>query len=396
MNIVQTVTLVSRNGAFGGPLAVAVTQCRELARRGHRVTLLAAWDGELRLNIPGVRVVLSRGGRIPGAGFSGVHAPSLIKWLADHRSEVDVVHVHAGRHALDLQLASRARTLGIPFVMQTHGMIMPAGGPIARILDLALTRPLLRAATAVLVLTDRETSGIRDIEPAARVHTVRNGLAASARPAERVSLSPEVLFLARLHPRKRVLAFAEMALILHAKGVDAKFTVIGPDEGDLTELQRLCADHPAVPISYEGSVEPGKGASRIAESEVYVLPSHGEVFPVTVLEALSAGSAVVLTEDCGIAQRLSDLDAASTSSGTPADLASCVEELLRDTATRERRARNGRALIDSEFGARMMVDEIERLYPAHVPSSGQRSPRDLRLPAQGGTSERSSHHDTIQ
>lgn len=364
MRIVQTVTLASEDGAFGGPLAVAIAQCRELARRGHDVTLLAAWDGKLELTIPGVRVVLARGRRIPGTGFSGVRAPSLLKWLDQNRHQIDVVHVHAGRHALDLELASRARQLGLPYFLQTHGMIMPNRGPLARVLDRTVTRPLLRSAAAVLVLTEAEASGIHHVEPAARVRTVGNGLALFERPDRDDAARPEVLFLARLHPRKRVLAFAEMAAVLAGQGVDARFSVVGPDEGDLAELERFLQANPHVPLTYEGAVSPGDGAARTARADVYVLPSHGEVFPVSVLEALAAGTAVVLTNDCGIAERLDAAEAASVSDGSPADLAARVAHLLTNAAAREQQVRNGRALIAGEFGIRAAIDGIYDHYVA--------------------------------
>jgi glycosyltransferase involved in cell wall biosynthesis len=371
VRIVQTVTLASDDGAFGGPLAVAIAQCRELVRRGHDVTLLAGWDGKLDLRIPGVRVVLSQGQRIPGAGFSGVRAPALLAWLSKNQLEIDLVHIHAGRHALDLELANRARRLGLPYVLQTHGMMMPHSGPIARVLDRTLTKPLLRAASAVLVLTEEEAAGIREIESTSRVQRVRNGLALVDRPAAHDSQSPEVLFLARLHPRKRVLAFAEMAKLLTEKGLEARFTVVGPDEGDLNGLEHFRRTHPDVPLVYEGTVSPGQGAARIALADVYVLPSHGEVFPVTVLESLAAGTAVVLTEDCGIAERLDAAEAASISDGTPDDLASRVEQLLSNSAERIRRAENGRALMAGDLGIEATTDEIETQYRAAIERKGR-------------------------
>jgi glycosyltransferase involved in cell wall biosynthesis len=362
MMIVQAVTLASEDGAFGGPLAVAIAQSRELARRGHDVTLLAGWDGKLTLTIPGVRVVLSRGQRIPGTGFSGVRAPGLLKWLTDNQHQIDLVHIHSGRHALDLELASAARRLKLPFFLQTHGMVMPTNGLFTRMLDSAFTKPLLRSAAAVFVLTEAEASGICEVEPKARVQIVSNGLAVDNRPVASTSKRPEVLFLARLHPRKRVLAFAEMAKLLTAKQVNASFSVVGPDEGDLGELENFRKANPNVPLAYEGAVSPGQGAARIARADVYVLPSHGEVFPVTVLEALAAGTAVVLTRDCGIAERLENAQAASVSDGSPTDLAALVEHLLADSEVRVRQVNNGRSLIAGELGIGAAIDEIETHY----------------------------------
>jgi glycosyltransferase involved in cell wall biosynthesis len=371
MRITQAVTLVSADGAFGGPLAVAIAQCRELAARGHEVTLLAAWDGKLELQIPGVRVILSRGRRIPGTGFSGVRAPSLTKWLREHSNDIDVLHVHAGRHAFDLEIAVTARRVHLPYVLQTHGMVMPSRRPFARVLDRVVTRPVLREAASVLTLTDTEAGGVRSVEPLATVRSVHNGLELSERPSRENHKVPEVLFLARLHPRKRASAFAEMARILTERGIEATFSIVGPDEGDLDDIETFIQDNPTVPLSYEGPITPGSGASRIARSDIYVLPSRGEVFPISVLEALSASTPVVLTSDCGIADRLAQADAASITDGTPEGLALGVTELLLDADLRSRRASAGRKLIEGDLGVTSMVDGVQAAYRAAVTDSNR-------------------------
>ena len=45
MRILHVVTLVSPDGAFGGPVRVAENLARELRRRGHDVTVAAAASG---------------------------------------------------------------------------------------------------------------------------------------------------------------------------------------------------------------------------------------------------------------------------------------------------------------------------------------------------------------
>ena len=367
MRIVQCVTLASTDGAFGGPLAVAIEQSRELARLGHDVTLLAAWDGEIELRVPGVRVVLARGTRVPGTGFSGVHAASLVRWLRQNRTTIDVVHVHFGRHLLDLCVAETARRLGITYVLQTHGMVMPDHRLPIRVLDALRTRRLLREALAVLTLSDRETQGVDAIAPGAAVRTIRNGTRPVERPTRGPSATPEVLFLSRLHPRKRVLAFTEAARIVASSNAEVRFSVVGPDEGDLPELQEFIDQHPEVPLTYEGSSPPGTGATRIAEADVYVLPSFGEVFPMALLEALAAGTPVVTTSDCAIAPALEQAGAALVTDGTPDAIASAVQQLLQDQALRDRQRDAGIRLILGELGAGAVARELEAIYQCTPP-----------------------------
>jgi glycosyltransferase involved in cell wall biosynthesis len=368
LRIAHVVTYVSDDGAFGGPVAVAVSQARELAARGHQVTLLAGWDGKLALDIPNVDIVLFKALFVPGLGFSGAAAPGLTGYIRAHADEIDVLHIHAGRHAIALGAARLARQLEIPYLIQTHGMVMPDTRLKARVLDIVSTRPALRGASSILVLTEKEKRGVLAVSPDSKrdVRLIRNGLSNESRPkshSHELGL-PNVLFLARLHPRKRVIAFAEMAHILMKRGVVASFAVVGPDEGDLDSLHRFIEKHEMPAFEYEGPISPRFAASRLARASVYVLPSMGEVFPMTVLESLSVGTPVVLTKDCGIAEELSSLNAALVTNGSPEELADAVQSLIQPGPGFKDLTAGMRHAMSKFFSISNVADELDELYAA--------------------------------
>jgi glycosyltransferase involved in cell wall biosynthesis len=364
LRIAHVLPYVSADGAFGGPVAVAVEQCRELARQGHRVVLIAGWDGEVDLRVEGVDVRLFRARPIPGLGFSGLLSPALGRALRRHVREFDVVHLHLGRHLLALAAADTCRRAGVPYVLQTHGMVIEDARPRARMLDALSVRRVLGGASAVLALTDAESQALTAVSAGgAAVIRVRNGVAANAiargHDADRV---PEVLFLARLHPRKRVLAFAETAALLHERGVRARFTVVGPDEGDRGALLDFIAGHPGLPLAYEGSIAPGRSAVRLAAADAYVLPSVREVFPMTILESLSAGTPVVLTADCGISAELRDAGAALVTDGTPTAMADAVAAILESATLRDSLADGMRRSLAEDFGIAAVATTLIHIY----------------------------------
>lgn len=330
MRIVQVVTFVSRDGGFGGPLAVAAAQCQELARQGHDVTLLAGWDGNAELHIPGVRVILGKAEIVPRLGFSGVYSPAVSRWLSTHRDSIDVLHIHLGRHILDLQVARWSRRKGIPFHVQTHGMVMPRKSALIRGLDRLVTNQLLQAAVTVFVLSEDEAAGIATVSPLARTQLITNGviIPPEMKKTKRTG-PPEVLFLARLHARKQVLVFAAAAAQLSRAGVSATFTVVGPDEGELPALLRFILSNPDVPLKYDGAVAAGAAPARLRDASIYVLPSVGEVFPMSVIEALSVGTPVVVTSDSAIANALEGCTAAAITAPTEQDLTATLSRILR-------------------------------------------------------------------
>jgi glycosyltransferase involved in cell wall biosynthesis len=364
LRIAHVLPYVSADGAFGGPVAVAVEQCRELARQGHHVVLIAGWDGEVDLRVEGVDVRLFRARPIPGLGFSGLLSPALARALRRHVREFDVVHLHLGRHLIALSAADVCRRAGVPYVVQTHGMVIEDARPQARLLDGLSVRRVLRDARAVLALTEAESDALETVSRgSATVVRVRNGVASNVIERDHDAVSvPEVLFLARLHPRKRVLAFAETAALLQERGIRARFSVVGPNEGDRDTLLDFIDRHPGLPLTYEGSIAPGRSAVRLAAADVYVLPSVREVFPMTVLESLSVGTPVVLTEDCGISAELRAAGAALVTDGTPSAMADAVAGLLQSATLRESLTEGMRRSLAEDFGITAVATMLTDIY----------------------------------
>lgn len=371
MNIVQVVTLVSADGAYGGPVTVAREQAAELAKRGHRVRLIAGWDGAARLEIPGVVVELHRAHRLARAyKFSSLFSAALIRAVASAARSADIVHVHMGRDLITLPAAILAERSAARVVIQTHGMVAPDTRVGVRALDSAITRRTLARAAAVAALTEEERDDLHVVtRSSVNPEILPNGVADRPVPSEQRVQPPVVGFCARLHPRKRVLAFAEMARLLIESGVDAQFVVAGPDEGDARRLQAyITSEGLGNRLKYIGALEPDHVGGFLAGCSVYVLPSEREPFPMTVLEAMAEGTPTVVTEGCRISNLLQSRGAALVTDGTPTQLAEAVSNVLSDSVVASRLQTNGQSLIASELGVGAICDRLEGIYRAAIRS----------------------------
>lgn len=381
MRIVHVVTLVSDDGAYGGPVSVATGQLGELARRGHRVTLVSLWRGRRRGTAPpgradGVPLRVRRAhGLVPGRGFLGLFHPLLLRDLWREVGAADAVHVHAGRDLVSLAALAVAAARRRRPVVQTHGMVQPRRSPAARLFD-AVYVPLLRRARACVVLTEREETGLARVLGAGRGHRpplvrLPNAVRAveGARPGPAPSdAAPEVLYLARLHPRKRPEAFVRAASLVLTRRPGVFFTLHGADEGSLPAVRELIDRCRLAPqVAYGGPLDHDAALERIRAADVYVLPSVDEPFPMSVLEALAAGTPVVCTRSCGIAGELLARGAALVTDGSPAALAGAVERLLTDPALRASVAAAGRRAVAERFSLPTLADRLEALYAASVP-----------------------------
>jgi glycosyltransferase involved in cell wall biosynthesis len=174
---------------------------------------------------------------------------------------------------------------------------------------------------------------------------------------------PEILFCARLQERKRPLAFVEMANLLTSEGVDARYTIIGPDEGMLGSVKSAIARFGlSNRVFYEGSLPYEKVIDRVARASVYVLPSVNEPFPMSLLEALSLGVPSICTDSCGIADDLRRADAAIVCDPVPSALATAVQGLLCDETEWKRLSLAGQQAVDRLFDVGRVVDQLEQSY----------------------------------
>lgn len=360
MRILQVVPLLSPDGAFGGPARVALNQSAELARRGHDVTLAAGTRGyrvapresdgvPLRL-FPARRIV-------PFMGFSGLAVPGLLRWVGDNAGDFDVLHIHLGRDLMVMPVAARTQALHVPYVAQTHGMVTPTSNPLAVPFDAMWTRRVLKGAVAVLHLNETEGRQLREVAGGnIRLIELPNGVPRYpvVRSCARV---PEVLFLGRLHARKRPLLFVDMARRLLTEGIQARFTLIGPDEGEGDAVLAAIGDEAR--ITWEGPIDPQEVPQRMAQASAYVLPAEREPYPMTVLEAMSVGLPVVVCGDCGLAPAVRLSGSGEVADGTGNCLANAVRTVLADVDSYGRRAHD---TARREFSMSAVADRLSTIY----------------------------------
>ena len=143
------------------------------------------------------------------------------------------------------------------------------------------------------------------------------------------------------------------------------FLSIGRDEGDLPALQeaitKLNLDSH---VKYEGTLSQGSAVERLAQAGVFVLPSFGEVFPMTVLESLVAGTPVVTTDQSGLAGLLTRWNAAIVTDGSPQQLMEAVSKILTDPKERKILTSNGSMAVEEEFSIDIVANQLSRMYLA--------------------------------
>ena len=367
MRILHVVTLVTPDGAFGGPVRVAENLAREQRRRGHDVHVVAATSGFAPDDVPtdlgGTPLLLFPSRRVAPGGFSGLTAPGLQSWIREHAATLDVAHVHLARDLVTLPAASLLLKRRVPVIAQTHGMVVESGHPLAKPMDALLTRRVLRGAGAILHLTPEERAGLLAVgAPEASLVQLGNGVP-DVEGETPLPERTEVLFLARLQARKRPLAFVRTARRLLDEGVDASFVLVGPDEGEGDAVRaEVAAVGDGSRLRWEGPLPPDRTLERLCRASLYVLPSVDEPYPMSVLEAMSVGRGVIITDTCGLAPAVRETGAGVVVDASQEQLDVTVRGLLADRDALALLGAAARGASREHFGMGAVVDRLDRVY----------------------------------
>jgi 2-deoxystreptamine N-acetyl-D-glucosaminyltransferase/2-deoxystreptamine glucosyltransferase len=223
---------------------------------------------------------------------------------------VDVVHAHQGEDVATLLLARlAARRHRCPLVVTLHcsvGHTLRGRGARARLLHRVggrVERAGLRAADAVVVLTDRSAAAVRgDGVPAGRVAIVPSGFdpalfAGGGADLFAGAARPRIGYVGRLAPQKRadvlLAAFGRMT-------VPAHLVVVG-DGPERARVHAQAAASPAADrITLAGFVAHTAVPGVLGSLDVLVLPSAYEEMGSVLVEAMAAGLPVVASDVGGI------------------------------------------------------------------------------------------------
>jgi glycosyltransferase involved in cell wall biosynthesis len=170
------------------------------------------------------------------------------------------------------------------------------------------TARAVRGAARVITPSEssrRDVIALYDLD-ATRVHVVPYGVdatfAAGAPRGVPAVQGPYVLFAAMLHPRKNLAALRQAMVLLAVEGFDHRLVVAGRpavDGSDVTAIaHEAAAELPGVPgrVVFAGQPSDADLAALMAGAAAYCLPSLYEGFGLTVLEAMSCATPVVVSD----------------------------------------------------------------------------------------------------
>lgn len=280
--------------------------------------------------------------------------------------QLDLVHINLasdGSTYRKLQVARVARLLGIPYVLHLHGGDYP---DFWKANDSALSRSIRQmfagaARIVVLGKTWRAFVITRAPEVADRVVIVPNAVAKPALPHTGGGERPNILFLGRLNEMKGVPQLSE-ALSRMRDLPNWRATLAG--DGHVASTRTTIAEYGLSDrVAVPDWVGPERVAELIASADILVLPSFTENLPLSVIEAMAAGVAVVATPVGAVPDIVRDGETGLlVPVGDVGALAAALTRLVLDPALRQRLGIAGLALHREKLDIVLFADTVRGVW----------------------------------
>ena len=380
---IRVLRLIARLNV-GGPALHVSYLTRGLAERGYDTTLVAgqvgAAEGSMEyaardlgvepLFLPMLQRDIDAGHDIGAV----LRVRDLIRTLRP-----DILHTHTAKAGAVGRLAAAiARVPDPPVIVHTfHGHVLRGYfGPAKTFAFRETERSLARRTDRLIAVSPevRDELVAQRIAPFEKFAVIRLGLdldkRANADPVEAAALRARlgvgvgtllIAWLGRMTEIKRVDELLAAFGDLRGRGVDAHLALAG--DGPLrSQLERLAVELGVADRVHFLGMQ--KNVAQIyGAADVVALTSANEGTPVSLIEALAAGTAAVSTDVGGVKDVIRDGETGLlVPAGDVAAIASAFERLAVDEELRDRLAHAAQSDVRTRYSVERLVDDMDHLY----------------------------------
>jgi glycosyltransferase involved in cell wall biosynthesis len=310
-------------------------------------------------------------------------SPALSVWLARHLKHYDLLHIHALFSYPSTSAMAQARWAGVPYILRSIGQLSPwslaqSRGRKRLMLRLIERRNLQRAALLHFTTgAERDEAAALGLVPPSLVLPLGvRGPDLPAPPADHRSPSAAVhfLFLSRLHPKKQLENLLDALALLLRRRPEASWELTIAGDGEPRYVAALQERARGLGLGgrcrWLGFVA-GEAKWRALEAaDWYVLPSAAENFGIAAVEALAAGTPVILSPEVAVAADVARAGAGLVSGSDPEALALTLATALeRPSLSRRAAALN---LAATDFSWSTIALQLRDAYRQVLTSSAGR------------------------
>ncbi|UFH53087.1 XrtY-associated glycosyltransferase XYAG1 [Spirosoma sp. KNUC1025] len=371
MNILHVTPSYKPAYIYGGPIESVGRLCEALQATGNSVTVFtttANGDKELAVE-PNKELIVDN---VSVTYFSRItkdptHISLKLWWSLYKRcKEFDVVHIHSWWNVLVIIAAVICHLRNVKVVISPRGMlsdyiITTSHSQIKKWIHKLIGKSALEKST-FHATSDLEYEECKRVIPGWKGFLIPNILEL---PSEAVLRTENavftMLFLSRIHPKKGLELLFESISQLDA---NVKLKIAGKgDENYIQELKQLVSTLTIEQkVDWVGWKSRGEKFKELAAADMFVLTSFNENFANVVIESLSVGTPVFISDKVGLSDYILANDLGWVTELNTASIVASLKSAISDQKKRDFIAKNGRANIFNTFSEKILVESYLKNY----------------------------------
>lgn len=353
--------VITRSDVMGGASVHLLDLVEGMSTRGHHTEVLVGGEGIF------VEKCRDRGIRVTSLN-NLVRPVNPLKDLLCFfelfnklkRSRPDIVHLHSSKAGILGRMV--CKLLGFPCVFTAHGWAFTEG--VARNKRYAYTfieklmAPLAKKIIAVSDY-DKKLALNCGVSNESQLITIHNGVKSFH---DKESLKPtglvQLVMVARFDaPKDQELLIKAMAMV---KSPNWALTFVGdgPNLNSCISLaQKLDLSKQLKFVGHSDNI-----AEHVNSSHIFILLSHWEGLPLTILEAMSAALPIIASNVGGVAETFDPSCGILVDNNDISSIASEIDNLIINTNLRNKMSRASLLRYEEKFSSEMMLSKTELIY----------------------------------
>ena len=296
-------------------------------------------------------------------------APFSISKLPVPFNKPDLVVFHEAYRVEYLKISQNLRKNKIPYIIIPHGELTSEAQKKKwlkkKVANFLLFQHFISGATAIQCLSQRELDstkfgkkkfiGTNGIDmPLKRKHDFRN---------EEIKFT----YIGRLDPYHKGLDLMIQAIALKKAILmdhNCRFTLYGPDQfGRGDQIRKLISDYDVAElVTLKPEVSGNDKENILLDSDVFIQTSRFEGMPMGLLEAMSYGLPVLVTDGTTLGEKVKEYDAGWSAETSVESIAGLLQKVIEEERCFEIKSQAAIRLIEENFEWSKVAQETVDKY----------------------------------
>lgn len=272
-----------------------------------------------------------------------------------------IIHAHSGKAGTVARIAGKL--CGVPIIYTAHGWGFSPGTPkLRRIISLIAEKILAPITTRIICVSesDRQLALKLGIGTHQLLTVIYNGIQSIAIPLATPSTDPvRLIMIARFNEQKDQVTLLRAFSQLSEPSVHLDLVGSGRSLNSCRALSQSLGISKQVSFLGDRRDVP----QLLSRAQIFVLSTHYEGLPISILEAMRAGLPVIASEVNGIPEEV--IDGKTGLLVPPKDaaaLAKAIDNLIQSPMLRQQMGQAGRERFEQEFSLEQMIVKTKAVY----------------------------------